>query len=355
VPDRYLVPLEHEELLVRRGRRSGVYTIAAVHSTARGPALGGCRMWVYDDNRAAVRDALRLARGMTYKSAVAGLRLGGGKGVIVLPPGSAPPTGRRRQDILEDFGETVEVLQGRYITAEDVGTATRDMVAIAGVTRHVTGLPRAQGGSGDPSPFTALGVEAAVLATCEQAFGSAQLNGRSVAVIGLGHVGLPLAERLARRGAKLVVADIDQAKKEEAAKLGARWTTPEKALLAPVDLVAPCALGGVLDHESVPQLQAPAIAGAANNQLADDAIADLLQARGVVWAPDFVANAGGIINISVELEPGGYDAARARERVRAIGDTLREVYDRAASGGMTALTAAMELARRRLADASSPA
>jgi leucine dehydrogenase len=355
VPDQYLVPIEHEELLVRRGRRSGVYTIAAVHSTACGPALGGCRMWTYDDTRAAVRDALRLSRGMTYKSAVAGLRLGGGKGVIVLPPGSPPPTGRHRRDILLDFGETVDVLNGRYITAEDVGTATRDMVAIAEATPHVTGLPRARGGSGDPSPFTALGVEAAILATCERAFGSAAVAGRSVAVVGLGHVGLPLARRLGRRGAKLVVADIDPAKKDLAAELGAQWTTPEAALLAAVDVLAPCALGGVLNHETVPRLQAQAIAGAANNQLADDAIAELLQARGIVWAPDFVANAGGIINISVELEAGGYDPAHARERVRTIGDTLREVYDRAAAGGTTPLTAAMELARKRLSAPSSPA
>jgi leucine dehydrogenase len=358
VPDRYPVRLEHEELLVRRGRRSGLYSVVAVHSTGRGPALGGCRMWTYDDTRDAVRDALRLARGMTYKSAVAGLRLGGGKGVIVLPGGSgpvAPPTGRSRHDVLRDFGETVDVLQGRYVTAEDVGTATRDMVAISETTPHVTGLPRARGGSGDPSPFTALGVEAAVIATAERAFGSAALKGRSVAVIGLGHVGLPLARRLARRGAKLVVADIDEAKKEAAAALGARWMTPDKALLAPVDVLVPSALGGVLDHESVPRLQAQAIAGAANNQLADDGVADLLHARGILWAPDFVANAGGIINISVELEPGGYDPGRARERVRAIGDTLRDVYDRAAAGGMTPLTAAMELARSRLADPSSPA
>ena len=351
--DRYLVPIEHEELLVRRGRRSGLYTIAAVHSTARGPALGGCRMWTYHDTRAAIRDALRLAQGMTYKSAVAGLHLGGGKGVIVLPPGAAPPSGDARRDVLLDFGETVEVLQGRYITAEDVGTATADMVTIAEATRHVTGLPRERGGSGDPSPFTALGVESAILATCERVFGSPSLEDRSVAVVGLGHVGLALAQRLANRGAHLVVADIDEAKKARAAELGARWTTPEDALLAPVDVLAPCALGGVLDHDTVPRLQTLAIAGAANNQLADDGVADLLHARGILWAPDFVANAGGIINISVEIEPGGYDPARAEQRVTTIGDTLREIYDRAAAGRMTPLTSAMELARKRLAEASS--
>jgi leucine dehydrogenase len=347
--DSSVVHLEHEEVLIRRGPRSGLFTIAAIHSTVRGPALGGCRMWHYQDTRAGLRDALRLARGMTYKSAVAGLDLGGGKGVIVLPSGAPPPVGSARRDVLLDFAGTVEVLGGRYITAEDVGTSTRDMTVIAGATRHVTGLPRRSGGSGDPSPFTALGVEAAVLATAERAFGSASLKGRSVAVVGLGHVGLRLARLLARRGAKLVVADIDPAKEAEAARLGAQWTTPATAMTAPVDILAPCALGGVLNRLSVPQIQARVVAGAANNQLADDGVADLLQAHGILWAPDFVANAGGIINISVELEPGGYDPARARRRVRAIADTLAEVYDRAGATGATPLSAAMALAASRLA------
>jgi leucine dehydrogenase len=326
--------------------------MVAVHSTVRGPALGGCRMWGYDDSRAAMRDALRLSRAMTHKSAVANLPLGGGKGVIVLPPGTRIDA-RVRRDALLDFAETVERLQGSYITAEDVGTSARDMTVIAEGTRHVTGLSRARGGSGDPSPSTALGVEAAILATCERVFGDRPLAGRSIAVVGLGHVGLRVARLLARRRAKLVVADIDPAKRAEAEKLGARWTTPEKAMTAAVDVLVPCALGGVLDHHSVPSIQAPAIAGAANNQLADEAIADLLAARGILWAPDFVANAGGIINIAVELEPSGYDPARAKQRVRGIGETLRAIYDDAAAGAMTPFTAAMELARRRLAAASA--
>jgi leucine dehydrogenase len=307
-------------------------------------------MWGYDDSRAAVRDALRLSRGMTYKSAVAGLPLGGGKGVIMLPPDGAELGLRRRRAVLHDFADTVEALQGRYVTAEDVGTSTRDMQAIAQVTRHVSGLPRRQGGSGDPSPWTALGVEAAILACCERSFGTTSMRGRSVAVVGLGHVGLRLARLLARRRAQLVVADIDEAKRDAADRLGARWMTPAQALVAGVDVLAPCALGGVLDHESVPRLQAQVVAGAANNQLADDAVADLLSARGILWAPDFVVNAGGIINISVELEPEGYEPARARTRVRGIGDTLRTLFDVAGAGSITPLTAAMELARRRLAD-----
>jgi leucine dehydrogenase len=345
--DRPPVTLEHEELLVRRGPRSGLFCVVAVHSTVRGPSLGGCRMWRYDDSASGVADALRLSRAMTYKAACAGLPLGGGKGVIMLRDG--PPQGRARRDVLLDFGETVDAVNGAYITAEDVGTSSRDMTVIAEATKHVSGLAQSRGGSGDPSPYTALGVQAAVLASCERAFGDTSLKGRTVAVVGLGSVGLRLAKLVARRGAKLVVSDIDQRKRAEADKLGARWLAPDKALTAEADVLAPCALGGVLNEDTVPRLQAPVIAGAANNQLAEDTIADRLAQRGILWAPDFVANAGGIINISVELEGTGYDAKVARRRVQEIGDTLRAIYD-AAAGGITPLTAAMELARQRLAE-----
>ena len=345
--ERYLATLDHEELYVRRGPRSGLFTIVAVHSTVRGPSLGGCRMWTYDDNRAAIRDALRLAEGMTYKSAVAGLPLGGGKGVIVLRP-DEPLDARRRRDALLDFGETVERLGGTYVTAEDVGTSTKDMTVIARRTSHVSGLSRRSGGSGDPSPYTAQGVLHAIEATAERAFGSPALKGRSVAVVGLGHVGLRLAKLLARAGVELVVADIDRAKRAEGDRLGARWMAPADAMTAPVDIVAPCALGGVLDHESVGRLQAPAIAGAANNQLASSDVADLLREQGVLWAPDFVANAGGIINISVEFENGGYDPDRASARTREIGDTLRRIFDAAERSGATPLAAATALAHANL-------
>jgi leucine dehydrogenase len=321
----------------------------AVHSTARGPSLGGCRMWGYEDSRAAVRDALRLSRAMTSKSAVAGLPLGGGKGVIMLPAGTAPPGAALRRDALLDFGDSVAQLGGRYITAEDVGTSDADMTVIAERTEHVAGLAIERGGSGDPSPWTALGVESALRVACERAFGSPSLEGRSVSVVGLGHVGGDLARRLAEGGARLLVSDVDERKCTLADELGATWAAPAEALTAEVDVLAPCALGGVLHHDSVGALRCRAICGAANNQLASDEIADLLESRGILWVPDFVANAGGIINISVELEPDGYDPKRARSRVRGIGDTLRAIYD-AAAGGMTPLTAAMELARRRLAE-----
>ena len=353
--DRYLETLDHETLLVRRGSRSGLFTMVAVHSTVRGPALGGCRMWTYGDRRAAIRDALRLSRAMTFKAAVAGLPLGGGKGVIVLDPGEPVLAGERRRAVLLDFADTVEALGGAYLTAEDVGTSEPDMEVIAERTEHVTGLAEERGGSGDPSPWTALGCEQAIRVTCTRAFGTEELAGRSVAVLGLGHVGGPLAERLAREGARLVVADVDPAKRALADRLGAEWTDPASALTADVDLVAPCALGGVLDHETVPTLRCRAVAGAANNQLAADAVADLLAARGILWAPDFVCNAGGILNISAELEPEGYARERAEARVRGVGSTLATVFDAADAEGVTPLAAALELGRRRLAEAAAGA
>jgi leucine dehydrogenase len=310
-------------------------------------------MWTYADSRAAVRDALRLSRAMTFKSAVAGLPLGGGKGVIMLPEGTAPPTGDDRRAVLLDFGETVATLDGDYLTAEDVGTSEPDMEIIAEATSHVTGLWVERGGSGDPSPWTALGVDAAIRVACERVFGSASPAGRSVAVVGVGHVGGGLAELLAAAGADLVLADIDERRRDLADRLGARWTDPESALFADVDVLAPCALGGVLNADTVPHLRARAIAGAANNQLTDETVANQLADRGILWVPDFVANAGGVVNISVELEPEGYDAARAETRVRAIGDTVRTVLDHAEAAGITPLAAANEIARRRVAEAAS--
>jgi leucine dehydrogenase len=345
----YLETLDHEEVLVRRGRRSGLYTFVAVHSTVRGPSLGGCRMWGYADSREALRDALRLSRAMTFKSAVADLPLGGGKGVIMTVPGMSLSSARRTAALL-DFGDTVEALDGRYITAEDVGTSSRDMRLIAQRTDHVAGLPRQLGGSGDPSPFTALGVESAIRACCERVFGSSALEGRSVAVVGLGHVGSRIAKRCAQAGTRLVLSDIDPRKRHVAEELGAGWCEPDRALEAEVDVLAPCALGGVLNHETVPRLRCRIIAGAANNQLADGSVADSLAAQQILWAPDFVANAGGLINIAEEI--GGYDPAAARARVHSIGDTLRLIYDRASSDRVTPLAAAMALARARLASAT---
>jgi leucine dehydrogenase len=303
-------------------------------------------MWAYDDSRAALRDAMRLSRAMTYKAAVANLPLGGGKGVIMLPADTAVDA-RRRHAALLDFGDTVELLAGSYITAEDVGTSSRDMAVIAGRTPHVAGLARRRGGSGDPSPFTALGVHAAITACCRRVFGSESLTGRTVCVIGLGHVGSRVAKRLATAGARLTLSDLDETKRVLATELSARWIPAHRALTAAVDVLTPCALGGLIDDRMVPRLRCRIIAGAANNQLVHERIADLLAARQILWAPDFVVNAGGLINIAEELNH--YEPSAARIRVRAIAATLTEILDAAAANAITPLAAALELARRRLA------
>jgi leucine dehydrogenase len=347
-----LVALDHEELVIRRGRRSGAYTIVAVHSTALGPGVGGCRMWRYVDSSDAARDALRLSRAMTFKNSAAGLRMGGGKGVICADAGP-PPTGDRRRDMLLDFADTVNTLDGRYITAEDVGTSSDDMATLATATDHVSGLSRELGGSGDPSPFTALGVESAMRACVEKHFGDGDLTGRTVAIVGIGHVGGALARQLAAAGARLTMADIDPDRRALADELGADWLEPTAALRAEVDVLAPCALGGVLDQATIPHLRAPIVCGAANNQLAHDGLADDLAAHGILYAPDFVANAGGIINISVELEPSGYDSDEARRRVASIEQTMRTLLDEAERTGTAPLTAAYAMARKRLQEAGN--
>jgi leucine dehydrogenase len=347
------VAFEHEELVVRRGRRSGRYAIVAVHSTVLGPALGGVRLWHYPSTIDASRDALRLARGMTLKAAAAGLDLGGGKGVICAGP-DGPPTGPERRAILLDFADLVESLGGRYITAEDVGISPDDLVTISERTTHLTGMPPERGGSGDPSPFTAEGVEAAMRACARARFGSPQLAGKRVAVIGLGHVGARLAGRLAETGAQLVVTDIDASKQALAKELGAEWIEPEGALSVPCDILAPCALGGVIDTATLPLLRCEVICGSANNQLADESLAELLDERDILYAPDFIANAGGLIHVYMEIR--GYSEEHARELARGIEGTMERILSAATARQTTPLRAAAAIARDRLdAAARKPA
>jgi leucine dehydrogenase len=245
----------------------------------------------------------------------------------------------------------VNVLEGSYITAEDVGTGAKDMSVIAEGTKWVTGLGRDRGGSGDPSPYTAMGVEAAMRACCENVFGSRELKGRTVAVVGAGRVGSQLAKRLSRAGAKLLVADIDESRRAAIEKLpGAKWTDPSSAMLADVDVVAPCALGGVIDQVNVGRLSCRIVCGSANNILAHEGLADDLAAEGILYAPDFIANAGGIINVSLELQ--GYDAAKARRGAAGIEQTMRTLLEESEEAGVTPLIAAYRLARRRLRSAS---
>ena len=324
---------EFEDVQVIEGPRSGLTMAVAIHRLVGGRSLGGCRMWHYARDEMAVADVERLARSMSFKAAAAGLSLGGGKGVIALPDGVLPVP--RRRDALQDFAELVESLGGRYVTAQDVGASLEDMVYIARFTDHVVGRPDQ---AGDPAPYTALGVETAIRAS------AGDLAGKLVVVVGLGHVGGRLARRLAAAGARLLVSDIDPARSVLAEDLGAAWLDdPEAALEAEADVLAPCALGGVLDEATVARLRVPVVAGAANNQLAHDGVATLMHGRGIRWAPDFIANAGGLIAVSDELR--GFDRDRVKRRIATIGDTLAEVYARTTT---STLAAAKELAAERL-------
>jgi leucine dehydrogenase len=337
--------LDHEELVVRRGTRTGLYVVIAVHSTALGPALGGARLWHYRTPGDAIADALRLSEAMTFKAAAAGLDLGGGKAVLC---SDDELTDRRRRDLMFDLGDVVESLDGRYITAEDVGTGTEDMAAIRERTSHVVGLPAALGGTGDPSPLTARGVEAAIRACCERRFGSRDLSGRTVCIVGLGHVGTRLAERLLAAGAKVTAADIDSEKRGVAAELGAAWADAGSAMTTACDVLAPCALGGAIDRDNLSSLRCEIVCGSANNVLAEEGLADQLASRGIIYAPDFIANAGGLINVYAEIHE--LDDARTARLVDGIGETVALVLVEAEERSVTPQKAALELAAERLGE-----
>jgi leucine dehydrogenase len=334
-----------EEVRLIRGARSGAAIAIAVHSTALGPALGGARIWSYPDTGAAVADAKRLARAMTLKAAAAGLDLGGGKGVIAAPGGERPQ-GDQRRALLLDFGDLVDSLGGSYITAEDVGTGAADMEVIAEQTEHVVGRAASSGGSGDPSPLTALGVLSAMRASAERAFGERRLAGLRVAVIGLGHVGSELARLLAAERARLIVTDIDPSRRRLAERLGARWVSPERILPTECELLAPCALGGIIGPGTVEELRCRVVCGAANNVLATPRTAVLLDRRGIIYAPDFIANAGGLINVYAEHRELG--AAWARDRILAIETRMTEVLADAEQRRSDTLAAAQRLALSRV-------
>lgn len=339
----------YEDLRVRSGPRSGVTIAIAVHSTALGPALGGARMWHYDSAAHGIEDALRLARAMTYKAAAAGLDLGGGKGVICAP---APerPAGELRRRMLLDFGDAVESLGGRYVTAEDVGTGADDMVAIAERTAHVVGLPPERGGRGDPSTPTARGVLAAIDACLEHRFGAASASGARVCVVGAGSVGSRLARMLAGGGAELTISDIDPARRALAEELGATWADPEEAIVADCDVLVPCALGGAIDAAAIARLRCQIVCGSANNVLSDERLAGALAERGILFAPDFIANAGGLINVYAELRD--LDAEVVLRLVDRIGPTMGRILEAAGRKGVTPLAAAQEQALERLRTAT---
>ena len=346
-PSLPLPDFTHERVEVIQGRRSGLFLTVALHSSVLGSALGGARLWTYSHWSDALGDALRLSAAMTLKNAAAGLDAGGGKSVIALPPGTVLDAERRRAAFL-DLGDAVESLHGLYRTAEDVGSTTEDMLVVSERTEHVVGLPDTVGGSGEPAGPTSLGVYESLRATLERVTGSADVAGRRITVSGLGQVGSRLAVRLAAEGAHLTVTDVNPAKRDLAAELGADWSTPGEEHLVPADVFVPAGIGGLLTDEVIDALDAKAVCGPANNPLADRSGADRLARRGVLYAPDFVVNAGGVIYLDLEAKKLG-TRNEIMERVGRIGDTVRRVFDEAEARGVTPLEAAEGLAAERLA------
>lgn len=334
---------DHEGLHILTDSASGLRAVVAVHSTALGPGAGGTRLWSYPDDRAAIRDALRLSCAMSYKNAMAGLGLGGGKGVILRPDGEFD-----RRALFEAYGEALEACGGTYKTAEDVGVGPADMDIIATRTAHVAGVTEGPNASGDPSPHTARGVFLGLRAAMACKMGSDDLRGRTVAVQGLGSVGWGLAEHLHAAGATLVVADIDAAVVERAvARFGARVVSPDRIHAVEADVLAPCALSHAVRPETVEEIVAPVVAGGANNQLANAAMGERLMERGILYAPDYIINAGGIINVASELS-GAYDPDWVGAKVDDIPDTLDRVFARAEADGVPPGEAADRMAREAI-------
>jgi len=338
----------HEKVLMVEDAQSGLKAIIAVHSTALGAAAGGCRLWSYDTGAAALSDALKLSRGMSYKNAMAGLPMGGGKAVIL-----GPVPAETREAVMLAFGRAVDSLNGQYLTAEDVGVSVDDMMIVARTTKHVGGLAAVAGKTGgDPSPFTARGVRIGMEAAVRAKLGRAELAGLTVAIQGLGHVGMYLCEELFNLGANLVVTDINPARISEAQRrFGAVGVSTDDILTQDVDIVAPCALGGTISEYAARYMKARIVAGAANNQLATPEAGRLLHERGILYAPDYVINAGGIIAVAGEWAGREMDAISAQ--IAAIGPRLDVLFAEAAHDNVLPEVVADSQARAKIAAAKS--
>jgi leucine dehydrogenase len=330
----------YETVVQTEDATTGLQAIIAVHDTTLGPAVGGTRIYPYASKEDALNDVLRLSRGMTYKSALAGINFGGGKSVIIADPSKKTP------ELLKAFGSFVNTLNGKYICAEDMNSTTADMAVIHEVTEHVAGLDTT---GGDPSPITALGVFVSIKTTAEKKLGI-PLNELTIAIQGVGHVGAYLVKHLTSEGAKVFVADVNQASLDAVSgEAGVEVVSTDDIMTVECDIFAPCAMGGILNEKTIPNLNCKAVVGAANNQLGTDEDATRLMERGILYAPDYLVNAGGIINVHFERMPGGYNAEEAKKATWAIGDTLMEIYAMSEKDGISPAVAADKLAEERIA------
>ncbi|MDP1419301.1 branched-chain amino acid dehydrogenase [Peribacillus simplex] len=340
---KYLEKYDYEQLLFCQDKQSGLKAIIAIHDTTLGPALGGTRMWTYASEEEAIEDALRLSRGMTYKNAAAGLNLGGGKTVII-----GDPRKDKNEEMFRAFGRYIQGLNGRYITAEDVGTTVEDMDLIHEETDFVTGISPAFGSSGNPSPVTAYGVYRGMKAAAKEAFGTDSLEGKVIAVQGVGNVSYNLCRHLHEEGAKLIVTDINKESVARAVEsFGATAVNPDEIYGVDCDIYAPCALGAVINDHTINQIRAKVIAGAANNQLKETVHGDQIHEKGIIYAPDYVINAGGVINVADELL--GYNRERALKKVETVYDTIERVIEIAKRDQIPTYKAADRMAEERIA------
>ncbi|MFO1507950.1 MAG: Glu/Leu/Phe/Val dehydrogenase dimerization domain-containing protein [Lysobacterales bacterium] len=333
----------HEQVVFCHSKDAGLKAIIAVHNTVLGPALGGLRMWPYKSEQEALNDVLRLSRGMTYKNAVAGLNLGGGKAVII-----GDPAKDKSEALFRAFGRYVNSLNGRYITAEDVGIDVNDMEYVYRETEFVTGVHQVHGGSGDPSPFTAYGTLQGLMAALNHKYGNEEVGQHTYAVQGAGHVGTEFIKLLREQGAKVFVTDINREAVERCVdELGCEAVAPDAIYDVDADVYSPCALGGTVNDQTLPRLKCKVICGAANNQLATDEIGDEVQKRGILYAPDYAVNAGGVMNVSLEID--GYNRERAMRMMRTIYYNVGRIFQIAERDGIPTYKAADRMAEERIA------
>jgi leucine dehydrogenase len=331
----------HEQIVFCNNNDVGLRAIIAIHNTTLGPALGGTRMWPYETEEAALRDVLRLSRGMTYKAAVSGLNLGGGKAVII-----GDPRKDKSEALFRAFGRFIDTLHGRYITAEDVGIDVNDMEFIFQETENVVGVHQVHGGSGDPSPYTAHGTIQGIKAALQKVYGDEDLSHRSIAIQGAGHVGIHLVKQLREEGAKVFITDIMPDSLAQAVELGAEAVGEDEIYGLDVDVFAPCALGAVINEDTIPRLKCRIVAGPANNQLADNEAGNELERRDILYAPDYAVNAGGLMNVSIEFE--GWNHERAIRMTRTIYYNVGRIFKIAERDGIPTWQAADRMAEERM-------